>query len=345
MKLGVLVVGNFLSNFGNSHLCEELAARLAASEWPIVTTSQKPGRLNRLLDMITTTWHRRNDYFVAHVDVFSGGAFIWAEAVCQTLRLARRPYVLTLRGGNLPDFARCWPRRVRHLLHSAAAVTAPSRYLVQNMHDYCSEIRLLPNPLDVTRYSFRVRKRLQPRLIWLRAFHHTYNPELAPRVLAGLTPDFPDIALTMIGPDKGDGSLQRMQQLSRDLGVADRIELPGRIPKAEVSGWMSRADIFLNTTKVDNTPITVLEAMASGLCVVSTNVGGIPYLLENEHDALLVSSDDASAMAKAVRRLFTEPELAERLSSNARLKAEGFDWSVLFPEWEELLIAAMKSAS
>jgi glycosyltransferase involved in cell wall biosynthesis len=78
--------------------------------------------------------------------------------------------------------------------------------------------------------------------------------------------------------------------------------------------------------------------MACGLCVVSTNVGGIPYLLEHEHDALLVPPDDAEAMAAAVTRLLTEPGLAERLSHNARQKAEQFDWSVILPQLENILI-------
>jgi glycosyltransferase involved in cell wall biosynthesis len=132
-----------------------------------------------------------------------------------------------------------------------------------------------------------------------------------------------------------------MQQIAAELGVAHRIGLPGRITKVEVTDWMSRGDIFLNTTNVDNTPVSVLEAMACGLCVVSTNVGGIPYLLEHEHDALLVPPNDPVAMATAVRRLLTEPSLAERLSRNARQKAEQFDWSIILPQWEALLTSVM----
>ena len=121
--------------------------------------------------------------------------------------------------------------------------------------------------------------------------------------------------------------------------MADRIAWPGGVPKADVPAWLSQGDIFLNTTNADNTPVSVLEALACGLCVVSTNVGGIPYLLEHEEDALLVPPNDLEAMAAAVRRVLTEPGLAERLSRNARKKAKGFDWSVVLPQWEELLWA------
>lgn len=339
-KVPVLLVGNFLSSIlGNRSVCEDLAPRLIMDQWPVLTTSERRYRLHRLFDMVSTAWHKRDHYTVAHVDVFSGPAFIWAEAVCQALRWAKKPYILTLRGGNLPEFARISPRRVRHLLCSAAVVTTPSHYLLQEMAEYCPRLCLLPNPLDVNAYTFRLRREIQPSLIWLRSFHSMYNPSLAPQVLALLAENFPNVSLTMIGPDRGDGSLQAMQEVAQRLGVAQRTVLPGKVPKTEVADWMNKGDIFLNTTNIDNTPVSVAEAMACGLCVVSTNAGGIPYLLKNEHDALLVPRADAKAMAAAVRRLLTEPELAERLSRNGRRKAEQLDWSGILAEWKRLFIA------
>ena len=162
------------------------------------------------------------------------------------------------------------------------------------------------------------------------------SPTLALPALSRLTANYPESTLTMIGPDKGDGSLQEFKNRARELQLEGRVQYVGLIKKAEVPGWLNRGDIFINTTNVDNTPISVIEALACGLCVVSTNVGGIPYLLEHEGDALLVPPNDAEAMADAVRRVLAGPGLAERLSRNARRKAEGFDWSVVVPQWEAL---------
>lgn len=339
-KGAVLMVGNFLSASGGSRgVCEELALRLADAQRTVLTTSAEPGRVARLRDMAGTAWRRRREYSVAQVDVYSGAAFFWAEAVCWVLRRAGKPYILTLHGGNLPAFARRRPLRVRRLLNSAAAVTTPSRYLLEQIAPYRSDLRLQPNALDLSHYEFRLREQPQPRLVWLRAFHEMYNPALALRVVAALWEEFPAIHLTMVGSDKGDGSLQQLQQLAEELGISDRLTLPGAVPKAEVPVWMNKGDIFLNTTNVDNTPVSVLEAMACGLCVVSTDVGGIPYLLENEQDALLVPPDDLPAMVAAVRRILTEPGLAGRLSQQARHKAEQCDWAVVLPQWESLLSA------
>jgi len=291
-----------------------------------------------MAEMLAIVLLLRHDYDLADVQVFSGPAFVWAEAVTLLLRRLRKPYVLTLHGGGLPEFARRWPRRVRRLLRPAPAVTAPSRYLLERMAPYRADIRLIPNAIEVGRYRFRLRSTPGPRLTWLRAFHRIYNPELAPRVLRSLLPEFPEANLTMVGPDKGDGSRKRTADLAARLGLGDRVRLLDGVPKDFVLSVLGEADVFLNTTNVDNTPVSVIEAMACGLCIVSTNVGGIPYLLGHERDALLVPPDDAEGMAAAVRRILTEPGLAARLSENARRKAEQFDWSIVLPQWEQLLL-------
>src|SRR5262249_26172250 len=199
----------------------------------------------------------------------------------------RCPFVLVLRGGGLANFARRHPRRTRRCLRQANAVAVPSRFLLERMCRYRDDLRLLPNPLDLPRYQFRVRTAARPSLVWLRALHGLYNPTMAPEVLARLLPHFPDAQLIMVGPDKGDGSWQAVQETAKRLGVATRISMPGGVAKEDVPGWLKQGDIFLNTSRVDNTPVSVLEAMASGLCIVSTDVGGMPFLLDDGQDALL----------------------------------------------------------
>jgi glycosyltransferase involved in cell wall biosynthesis len=334
---GVLLIGNFLvGGSGTRGVGQDLAVALKTAGWSVITSSSCRGRVTRLLDFLLAVWLHRNRYHVAHVDVYSGLAFVWAEIVCWALRMARKPYVLTLRGGNLPVFARNTGRRVPRLLQSSPVVTTPSAYLFEQMRPYRKELVLLPNPLDLSKYSFQHRKHPNPKLIWLRAFHEIYNPSLAVRVIANLVRDFPDVRLMMIGPDKGDGSFQATKKAAAKLGVLERLTWTGPVTKKEIPHLLHEGDILLNTPRVDNTPVSVLEAMASGLCIVSTNVGGIPYLLEHESNALLVPEDDDVAMTKAVQRFLTENGLAERLSRNARRKVEPCDWSIVLPQWEQL---------
>jgi glycosyltransferase involved in cell wall biosynthesis len=340
----VLLIGNFISaNGGSRGVCEDLVPHLKSCGWKVTYTSTKSARLPRLLDMLFTIVRRKEEYAVAHVDIYSGRAFLLAEIVCNTLRCLGKPFVLTLRGGNLPDFARRFPRRVRSLLGLASAVTTPSRYLQEQMTPYRTELQVLPNPLQLDNYTFQPRSTAKPRLVWMRAFHAIYNPRLAVTATALARRDIPDIQLTMLGTDKRDGSQQATEELIETLNLSEQVAVRGPVHKRDVPGWLSTGDIFLNTPNVDNTPVSVMEAMASGLCVVSTNAGGIPYLLTHEQDALLVPPDNPTEMASAIRRILTDQEFAVYLSRNARRKAEEFDWAVIRPQWEQLFRNVLQS--
>lgn len=341
----LLLVGNFLSGtLAHRHYCEDLADRLEKRGWSIVRTSERFSRVWRLLDMVRVTWSRRRDYDLAIVDVFSGTAFVWAEVVCFELQRLRIPYVLALRGGDLPRFASERPRRVRRLLASATRVTAPSPYLRETMRPFASDIDVVPNAVSTTALPFTRRSCARPRLIWIRSFHAVYNPVLAIEVLAELANDYPALTLTMIGHDKGDGTLERVRAQARTAGVEDQLQIIPGVAKHAIGGFLAEADVFLNTTDVDNTPVSVIEAMAAGLCVVSTSVGGIPYLLHDEADALLVPPRSPSDMAKAVRRLLDDSTLAAQVSQTARDHAIAWDWEPVLDRWEHLCSEVLRDA-
>jgi glycosyltransferase involved in cell wall biosynthesis len=220
-------------------------------------------------------------------------------------------------------------------------VVTPSAYLQERLKHIRENIQIIPNPIEIEKYPYHIRGNPTPKLIWLRAFHAIYNPSMAIHVLSQLQPKVKDIYLTMIGPDKKDGSLIELTALAQQFNVTENLSFPGVVPRSQVPDWLNKNDIFLNTTNIDNTPVSVIEAMACGLCIVSTNVGGIPYLLEDGIDALLVPPGDAPAMAAAVNRILSDPSLAKKLSTNARKKAETFSWDVVYPQWVSLLNKTM----
>lgn len=333
----VLIIGSFLGNAPlERYIGGDLSIRLAAQGWQVRVTSKKINRGFRLLDMLQSVYRHSKEYDVALVEVYSGWAFFWAEVVCAALRLLRKPYVLALYGGNLPRFSQRAPVRMRRLLGSAQKVICPSAYFARQLQHVGTAIEILPYGFDLPRYHFRCRTKPCPTLVWLRAFHEIYNPTLAVETLAILSRQWPDASLQMAGPDK-DGTLEQTRRRAAQLGVAGGVTFLGRVAKPEVPGVLAAGDIFLNTTNADGMPVSVLEALATGLCVVSTDVGGLPDLLKHEHDSLLVRPREATLMANAVTRSLAEPGLAERLSRNARAKAEQFGWSSVLPKWLELL--------
>jgi len=129
----------------------------------------------------------------------------------------------------------------------------------------------------------------------------------------------------MVEPDK-DGSMEQFRKYIRLKGIENKVKITGRLSKEDWIALSENYDFFLNTTNVDNAPISVIEAMALGLLVVSTNAGGIPYLLEHKKDACLVESQNSEQMTNAVIELIHYSELTSQIMLNARKKAESFGW-------------------
>ncbi|MFZ3273978.1 MAG: glycosyltransferase family 4 protein, partial [Lutibacter sp.] len=175
-----------------------------------------------------------------------------------------------------------------------------------------------------------------PKLLWVRAFDKIYNPSLAIKVLLILKKNYENASLCMVGPDK-DGSLNQTKALATQLGLANSVTFTGVLPKEQWHHLSENYDIFINTTNIDNMPVSVVEAMALGFPVVSTNAGGLPYLIENEVDGLLIPVNDENKMAEAIEFLLSNAEKAAEMSINAREKANKFDGSVIKADWNEIL--------
>ena len=334
----VLMIGNYLpSPKYNKNVWHFLAERLQSNGWTVLTVSSKENKFLRLLDMLWTPISKRKAYRVAQVDVFSGQAFYFALLSAILLRWLKKPFVLTLHGGGLTSLALRRRRLFSFLLNCPEVVVTPSSSLRKSLGKIRPDILFMPNPIDIPDSIYRNRVNLRPNLIWIRAFHEAYNPSLAVQVLHALSQELPDVRLIMIGPDKQDGSLQKAQALVDRYGLHQHAEFVGGILHTLVPAWLDQADIFLNTTNFDTAPRSLLEAMANGLCVISTNVGGIPDIVTDGQNGLLVPPNDTEKMTEAVIKVLQNPELAGQLSQNARLSSLKNDWSLILPRWDELL--------
>lgn len=336
-------MGSFLSaHTGARSVGEDLALRFAQKGWKTIETSHQPNRALRLSDMLFSAFVHRNIYQAAYVEVYSGMAFLWAELVVRLLSKLHKPILLALHGGRLFEFAEKYPARFLNLLSRANAVVTPSLFLQKSLQPYYRDILYIPNAVEVDHYPFRLRRSVTPRVVWLRALHPLYQPELAIQAIMILRREFENIHLTMIGPDKWDGSLQSIQRLIQENHLQSNVEIVGAVPKQKVPDWLAKGDIFLNTTRYESFGISVLEAALVGLPIVTTAVGELPYLWEDGNTAMFTPVNNPGSIADAVRSILTEPELAGRLSANARYKAEQFDWSMILQQWEKLFDAIAK---
>lgn len=277
-------------------------------------------------------WRDRIDVVV--VMVFSGRAFAHADLASAVGRAIGKKVVLHLHGGNLPAFARRHPVWARRVLARADAVVAPSSYLARAFGAGGRPVTVIPNVLSLDAYDYLERGPVRPRLLWMRAFEPLYRPAMALDVLAGVRRSVPDARLTMAGPDGGmAGEIRRR---AAAMGLGGGVDFPGVLDAGGKARAFADHDVLVSTSSVDNAPVTVLEAAASGVPVVAASVGGLPDLLTDGVDALLVADGDAGAMADAVVRLVGDAELGRRLSRNGRRLAERSDWSEVRPQWEAL---------
>jgi glycosyltransferase involved in cell wall biosynthesis len=143
---------------------------------------------------------------------------------------------------------------------------------------------------------------------------------------------YPAATLTVAGY----GSQERMlHELAASLDV-DGIRFVGRVEPESVPALYDAADIFLNAAVIDNQPVSVLEAFASGLPVVSTGTGDIAAMLRHGEAGLLVPQRNPQALAAAAIHLLERPGLAQTLARRARSEAELYTWDRISAEWAEV---------
>ena len=157
---------------------------------------------------------------------------------------------------------------------------------------------------------------------------------MALRVLEELQKSFPQATLTMVGPEK-DGSLASCKKYAVKNNLS--VQFTGMLTKAE---WLQESkshDLFINTSRADNLPVSLIEAMALGLPVISTNVGGIPSLIDNHKNGILVGDGQVDEMNTAIIDLINHSSKSEQISINARQTAEKFDWDHIKTLWDNVL--------
>jgi L-malate glycosyltransferase len=318
---------------------EIVAGHFQEEGYQVKITSDIPNRVLRLGDIVRSLIAWQKEYDIVILMVFSGPAFGIADIASLVARALHKPIILWFHGGNLPDFSKQHPIWVKRVLKRGKIMVSPSGYLAHYYQKLGFNVEIIPNVLDLGDYPFRQRKFAAPHLLWMRTFHDLYHPEMAIEVFTHLRRAYPDACLTMGGQDRG--KLWEIKKMAQDLGVIEYIHFPGFMDMASKQHEFARNDIYINTNRVDNMPVSVLEAAAFGLPVVATSVGGIPFLLEHEKTGLLVKSGDAAAMVDAIDRLIKDPDLVEHLSNEGRQLAENSGWPRVKTKWEQIFDRAL----
>jgi len=336
MRNKIIYIGNKLSKKGATVTSIETLGQLLQREgYLVVSASSRKNKVMRMLDMVWTTFKHSRSKSLVLIDTYSTTNFLYAVIIGYLARLLHLPYIPILRGGNLPNRLKKSPKLSSGLFKNAKTNVAPSQYLMEAFRKVgYTNLTHIPNTIEIDNYPFLLRKQPTLTLLWVRGFAELYNPTLAITILDRLLQLGHKASLCMVGPDK-DGSMAICKRLAEEKNLP--VLFTGKLEKTE---WLRRSaayDIFINTTNFDNTPVSVMEAMALGLPVVSTNVGGLPYLIEDGVDGILVPPNNPDAFVNALLVLVQQPKATQEQTIRAREKVAAFDWQTVKRQWNALL--------
>jgi glycosyltransferase involved in cell wall biosynthesis len=266
---------------------------------------------------------------VAHV--FSASYWSFLLSVAPAIRAARawgKRTILNYHSGEAEDHLARWGLLVHPFLRQVDEIVVPSEFLrgVFARHGYAA--RVVPNVVELERFPHRERDPRGRHLLSVRNLEAHYRVEDTIDAFALLRSRHPDATLTIAGYGSQEPRLRAMA-----AGLGDAVRFRGRVEPPEMPRLYAEHDVFLNASVVDNQPISILEAFASGLPVVSTGTGDIPAMVRHGETGLIVPAADPPSMARAVATLWERPEEARAMARQARQEAARYTWPQVREKW------------
>jgi len=294
----------------------------------------------RLIKYVIDSW--RSLARVDLVHVMSNSGWSWQLYSAPVLWLARCrgvPVIVNYRGGGAEPYFRKSERWIRPSLDKAAAIVVPSGFLSDVFFRYGYSAHVISNIVDVDVFSDNKQRRdlllgNQPKsLILVRNLETIYGVDVAIHAFSRVLEKFPHITLKIAGSGPEESNLKA---LSKKLLVEDNVIFLGRLSRKKIVDLYQSADIFLNSSRVDNMPNSLLEAMSSGVPIISTRAGGIPRMVCSEDTALLVDIDDVDELASQIARLLSDQKLRRRLIDRGIEEAKRYSWTAVKSDWLSL---------
>jgi len=285
-------------------------------------------------------WRGLKDVEVAHIFSASYWSFLLAPAPAWFVaRLRGTKTLINYRSGEARDHLRRF-RSAGFVLRRADRLVSPSGYLVDVFREFGLHAQAVPNLVDLSQLSFRSRNPLRPHLVCTRGFHRYYSVDVVVRAFAEVRKLYPGAQLDLVG---GGPLESEIRALVTQLNLSG-VHFAGVASRGEIGGYYDRADIFINASCLDNMPVSVLEAFASGTPVVSTAPEGMRYLVEDGRTGLLSEPGDAQALAGNVIRLLQDQKLASQLINNAFEQSKRYHWDPVREQWLEIYRSLVSGA-
>ncbi|GJL75980.1 MAG TPA: glycosyltransferase family 4 protein [Nitrosomonas sp.] len=284
----------------------------------------------RLVPYLVRLWQTAGSAQLLHIMANSGWAWhLFAAPAIWIARFRKTPVIVNYRGGEAEAFFQRSFFWVKRSLDRTDAIIVPSGFLEAVFHQRGYASKIIPNIIDLSRFSVKpvadnTNQSEAPHIVVTRHLEAIYDNATAIRAFHIVNKTFPCARLTVAGagPER-----KMLENLVAELDLQGTVKFTGRIDNDAIAALYQRADMMINASLVDNMPISILEALASGVPVVSSDAGGIPYLVEHGKTALLVPKKDAAAMAEAMLQILQSPERADSLRKNGIASLEQYTWN------------------
>lgn len=266
------------------------------------------------------------------VHVFSASYFSYLLGVAPAILIGKlygKKVLLNYRSGEAEDHLRNWKLTAVPIMRLADMIVMCSGYLVDVFARFGLSSRPIFDVVELEVFRYRERRPIRPVFLTSRLLEPLYNVPCVLRAFAIVQRRFPEATLTVAG----DGWMRpQLEALASELSL-QHTKFVGRVPFEDMPALYDAADIYLTATDLDNMPGSVVECLSCGLPVVTTDAGGVPYIVTNEETALIVPCGDHEAMAKAAIRLLEDNELAVRLARAGRESCRRFTWPAVRDDW------------
>jgi glycosyltransferase involved in cell wall biosynthesis len=282
-----------------------------------------------------------------HYDMFhyffslpTGLLSLYSHGIC------RRPYILSLRGSDVPGYdtsslqlnilhellkpvtRRIWRKAekvvaISHGLRELALRTRPSQSIGVIYNGIDTDL-FKPEPARQRKFKNGVRLLCVARLIERKGLDYLFQ--------AISEMKHPEIKIDLVGTGNNE---QKLKMKAKELGIEDRVHFNGYKPPDELARLYNRADIFVLPSLSESLGMVLLEAMGCGLPIIASHVGGIPEIVKNGENGILVNSGSAAEIKKAILCLMDDPALRDHLSRNniSKIRSQ-FTWEKIAVQYE-----------
>ena len=318
----ILLISNYVEGVGGISVQVKLLRDLLRGEGYVCDILSTKGSIAKRIKAVFALLSKGRKYDVFHIHACSDRGFLPAVLGINIGRLLGKRIILTFHGGGAENFFRKKQRFVKRYLNRTSANIVLSGFIGRIFDQYGIKYTVIPNVLDVDDSAYKARTDIKPRYISIRSLTETYNIECTLKAFGTVQEKYPEAILTLLGNGPLKSELERYV-VEHHL---QNVTFVGQVPNTEIYRYLDEADIMVSSSRFDNMPVSILEGFKAGLLVIASNVGGVPYMIEDGQNGLLFDSGNDRQMAEEMIMAVENPRRSLEMIEKARMSLKHYTW-------------------